>query len=98
MGPVHQLQLNILSWLDGRIWISYWPDDICVLSELQQVKIFLSNRLNKALIGLAETDKAVNNWVSEKRTTIDNDGDNQDVYEFQNILNKILSDYYWASW
>ena len=56
---------------------------------------FLSNRLNKALIGLAETDKAINNLVSEEQTTLDNNnGDNQDRQDFQNILNKILSDYY----
>ena len=56
--------------------------------------IFLSNRLNKALIESAETDQAINNLVSEKQTTKDNDGDNQDGYEFQNILYKILSDDY----
>ncbi|MBA2268416.1 MAG: hypothetical protein H0W19_08795, partial [Nitrosopumilus sp.] len=56
---------------------------------------FLSNRLNKALIGLAETDKAINNLVSEERSTIGgNDSDNQDRQEFQNILTNILSDYY----
>src|SRR6187401_69381 len=53
---------------------------------------FLSNRLNKALIGLAETDKAINNLVSEERTTIDKASDNQDMQEFRKILNKILSD------
>lgn len=57
---------------------------------------FLSNRLNKALIGLAETDKAINNLVSEERSTMvgGNDSDDQDRQEFQNILNKILADYY----
>jgi hypothetical protein len=56
---------------------------------------FLSNRLNKALIGLAETDRAINNLVSEERTTIDNnDSNNQDRRDFQNILDKILSDFY----
>jgi hypothetical protein len=55
---------------------------------------FLSNRLNKALIGVAETDKAINNLVSEERTTIDKDIDNQRGQEFQNSLKNILSDYY----
>ena len=55
---------------------------------------FLSNRLNKALIGSAETDKAINNRVSEEQSMIDKDIDNQDRHEFQNILNKILSDYF----
>ena len=43
---------------------------------------------------MAETDKAINNLVSEERTTIDKDIDNQRRQEFQNILNMILSDYY----
>jgi hypothetical protein len=55
---------------------------------------FLSNRLNKALIGVAETDKAINSLVSEERTTIDKDIDNQRRQEFQNSLKNILSDYY----
>ena len=55
---------------------------------------FLSNRLNKALIGLAETDKAINDLVSEERTTIDKVNDNRNRQEFRKILNKILSDYY----
>ena len=55
---------------------------------------FLFNRLNKALIGLAETDKAINNLVSEEQTTIDKVSDNQDIQEFRKILNKILSNYY----
>src|SRR6188474_1601673 len=55
---------------------------------------FLSNRLNKALIGVTETDKAINNLVSEERTTTDKASDNQDIQEFRKILNKILSDYY----
>ena len=55
---------------------------------------FLSNRLNKALIGSAEVDKAINNLVSEEKSMIANDVDNQDRHEFQNILNKILSDYF----
>jgi uncharacterized protein len=55
---------------------------------------FLSNRLNKALIGLAETDKAISSLVSEAQTTIDDTGDNQERQVFQNTLNKVLSDYY----
>jgi hypothetical protein len=55
---------------------------------------FLSNRLNKALIGLAETDKAINNLVSEERTNTSNKIDSQKRQEFQNNLNKILSEYY----
>jgi hypothetical protein len=55
---------------------------------------FLSNRLNKALIGLAEADNAINNLVSKEQPTIDNDVNNQDRQKFQNILSKILSDYY----
>ena len=55
---------------------------------------FLSNRLNKALIGLAETDKAINNLVSEERTTIDNEMISKIYRNLENILNKILSDYY----
>lgn len=55
---------------------------------------FLSNRLNKALIGLAETDKAINNLVSEEQTTTNNKIDSQDRGEFQNNLSKILSEYY----
>jgi hypothetical protein len=55
---------------------------------------FLSSRLNKALIGSAEVDKAINNLVSEEKSMIANDVDNQDRHEFQNILNKILSDYF----
>jgi len=43
---------------------------------------------------LAETDKAINNLVSEEQTTIDKVSDNQDIQEFRKILNKILSDYY----
>jgi hypothetical protein len=55
---------------------------------------FLSNRLNKALIGIAETDKAIANLVTETQTTIDNENTDQDRKEFQNTLNKVLSDYY----
>src|SRR4029078_5446255 len=64
------------------------------ISYIFSTLFFLSNRLNKALIGLAETDKAINNLVSEERTTIDKASDNQDRQEFRKILNKILSDYY----
>jgi len=64
------------------------------ISYIFSTLFFLSNRLNKALIGLAETDIAINNIVSEERTTIDKVSDNQDRQEFRNILNKILSDYY----
>ena len=44
---------------------------------------------------MAEADMGINNLVSKERTTINNnDSNNQDRPEFQNILNKILSDYY----
>ena len=56
---------------------------------------FLSNRLNKALIGVTETDMAINNLVSKEQTTIgDLEGDNKDRQDLQNIINKILSDYF----
>ena len=55
---------------------------------------FLSNRLNKALVGLAETDKALNNWVSQERKTLNKDDDKQERKEFQSVLNDILSDYF----
>jgi hypothetical protein len=56
---------------------------------------FLSNRLNKALVGLAEIDAAINNLVSDERSTIsNNNSDSQDRQKFRDILNKVLSDYY----
>lgn len=55
---------------------------------------FLSNRLNKALIGLAETDRAINNLVKEEKTTTNKNADSQNQNEFQSHLNKILSEYY----
>lgn len=55
---------------------------------------FLSNRLNKALIGLAETDKAIKNLVSEERVTTNSNIDSQNRQEFENVLNNILSEYY----
>lgn len=55
---------------------------------------FLSNRLNKALVGLAVTDKALSNLVSEKSATLDKDIDNKDKQEFHDILNKVLSGYF----
>ena len=55
---------------------------------------FLSNRLNKALIGLAETDKAITSLVSESQTTVDSKSNNQERQVFQNTLNRVLSDYY----
>jgi hypothetical protein len=64
------------------------------ISYIFSTLFFLSNRLNKALIGLAETDKTVNDLVSEEQTTINGVSDNQDRQEFQIILNKIISDYY----
>ena len=54
---------------------------------------FLSNRLNKALVGLAETDKALNK-VSQERKTLNKDDDKQERKEFQSVLNDILSDYF----
>ncbi|HEU5121016.1 MAG TPA: hypothetical protein VFT71_08505 [Candidatus Nitrosocosmicus sp.] len=55
---------------------------------------FLSNRLNKALVGLAETDKAITSLVSEAQTTVDHKSNNQERQVFQNTLNRVLSDYY----
>ena len=55
---------------------------------------FLSNRLNNALIGLAETDRAINNLVKEEKTTTNKNADSQNLNEFQSQLNKILSDYF----
>ncbi len=55
---------------------------------------FLSNRLNKSLIGLSETDKAITNLVSEVQGTIQDKRNNQERLAFENTLNKILSDYY----
>src|SRR6187551_217298 len=65
------------------------------ISYIFSTLFFLSSRLNKALVGLAETDMAINNMVSEERSTIsNNDSNNQDRQKFQDTLNKILSDYY----
>ena len=55
---------------------------------------FLSNRLNKALIGLAEVDKAITNLETEKQTSIDRERTDQERQAFQNTLNRMLSDYY----
>jgi hypothetical protein len=55
---------------------------------------FLSNRLNKALVGLAETDKAITSLVSEIQTTRGDKSNNQERQVFQNTLNRVLSDYY----
>jgi hypothetical protein len=55
---------------------------------------FLSNRLNKALVGLAETDKAITSLASEAQTTVDDKSNNQERQAFQNTLNRVLSDYY----
>lgn len=55
---------------------------------------FLSNRLSKALIGLAETDKAFNNLVSDESKKLKDDNDDKDLKEFQIVINRILSDYY----
>ena len=56
--------------------------------------IFLCHRVNKAFIGLAETDMAIYNSVSEEQRTKDDIRDNQGRQKFQNILDKTLSDYY----
>ena len=55
---------------------------------------FLSNRLNKALIGLAEVDKAITNLETKKQTSIDRERTDQERQAFQNTLNRMLSDYY----
>jgi hypothetical protein len=55
---------------------------------------FLSNRLNKALIGLSETDRLINSLVKEEKTTTNNNVDSQNQNEFQSQLNKVLSEYY----
>ncbi len=55
---------------------------------------FLSNRLNKALIGLAETDKAITNFVTQTQTTIEHENTEKERKEFQNTLDEVLSDYY----
>ena len=55
---------------------------------------FLSNWLNKALVGLAETDDALDNLVSKERITIDKNNDTNERKEFQSVLNNILSDYF----
>jgi len=65
------------------------------ISYIFSTLFFLSSRLNKALVGLAETDMAINNMVSEERSTIgNNDDDSHDRKEFKDTLNKIISDYY----
>lgn len=65
------------------------------ISYIFSTLFFLSNRLNKALVGLAETDKAINNIVSEERSKIsNNNSDSQEKQKFEDILNRILSDYY----
>ncbi|WP_458719724.1 hypothetical protein [Candidatus Nitrosocosmicus sp. R] len=64
------------------------------ISYIFSTVFFLSNRLNKALIGLAEIDKAINNLVLEEQTTTNNKIDGQNREEFENNLNKILSEYY----
>ena len=48
--------------------------------------IFLSNRLNKALIGLAEMDKAITNLVTKEQTAIDRESsdDTPKTYEMFN--------------
>lgn len=55
---------------------------------------FLSNRLNKALIGLAETDKALDNWVSKERATLNKVDDREDRAKFESDLDNILSEYF----
>ncbi|MBA2267980.1 MAG: hypothetical protein M3Q77_06945 [Thermoproteota archaeon] len=55
---------------------------------------FLSNRLSKALIGLAETDNAINKLVAKERQTVKNTFEDKDIKEFQTILDQILSDHY----
>lgn len=55
---------------------------------------FLSNRLNKALIGLSEVDNAINNLVTDKKQEVKDDSKDKDLGEFETILNKILSDYF----
>ena len=64
------------------------------ISYIFSIIFFLSNRLNKALIGLAETDKAIKNLVSEERITTNSNIDSQNRQEFENVLNNILSEYY----
>ena len=55
---------------------------------------FLSNRLNKALIGLAEMDKAITNLVTKEQTAIDRESSDEERQLFKNTLNRVLSDYY----
>jgi hypothetical protein len=55
---------------------------------------FLSNRLNKALIGLSEVDDAINNLVTDKKQEVNGDSKDKDLGEFESVLNKILSDYF----
>ncbi len=56
---------------------------------------FLSNRLAKSLVGLAEFDKAVREMVQKEKQNVDASGKDKASYEnMEKELNEILSKYF----
>lgn len=87
----HELRKNLDKVFPPSSKIEFESDKI---NYIFSTIFFLSNRLNKTLIGLAEIDKVTNNFGREGQNTINAHFNEKDIKEFQTILNRILSDYY----